>query len=85
MGQASSTTYKAAGKSLEEAIYGLECLLRCYGHDSCRVILTTNKKNNKPSLHVTSHENKKLCLADISYNSSSQLYLVLFEPEISSN
>ena len=81
MGQSNSSTYKAAGKSLEEAIYGLECLLRCYEHDSCRVILTTNKKNNKPSLHVTSHENKKLGFAEITFNSSNKLYLVLFEPE----
>ena len=80
MGQSTSSTYKAAGKSLEEAIYGLECLLRCYEHDSCRVILTTNKKTNKTSLHVTSHENKNLGFADITFNSSNKLYLVLFVP-----
>ena len=82
MGQAGSTshTYKAAGKSLEEAIYGLECLLRCYENDSCRVILTSNKRNKYQCLTVTSH-NKKLGTASISYTSSNKLYLVLFEPE----
>ena len=81
MGQGNSARYKAAGKSVEEAIYGLECLLRCYEHDSCRVILTINKYTNKQTLHVTSHENKKLGLANISYNPSNKLYLVFFEPD----
>ena len=85
MGQGSSNnasnnaSYRAAGKSLEEAIYGLECLLRFYEDDSCHVILTSNKNNTRSSVLVTSN-GKRIGVANTSYNSSNKLHVVLYEP-----
>ena len=85
MGQGSSNnasnnaSYRAAGKSLEEAIYGLECLLRFYEDNSCHVILTSNENNTRCSVLVTSN-GKRLGVANTSYNSSNKLHVVLYEP-----